>query len=93
VRARPRRAVIGSTIALGTAAALLGTITGGLVGARWSAPASPSDDAALGTTQALGNVSVASFTAALPLLSAGLTAWIRGRIERPSRHMARRGHR
>jgi hypothetical protein len=92
-RSRPRRAVIGSTVALGSAAVLLGTITGALASARWSAPVSPSNDAALGTTQVLGNVSVASFTAALPLLSAGLTAWIRGRIARPSDRMARRNGR
>lgn len=88
-RPGPRRAVIAGGFALGATAAVLGTITAALVGARWSAPVSPSDDAALGTTQALGNVSAASFTAALPLLGAGVTAWIRGRLARSSGRMAR----
>lgn len=88
-RPGPRRAVQATGLAVGAAAVVLGTITGALVGARWSAPASPSDDAALGVTQALGNVSAASFTAALPLLGAGITASIRARLARPAGRMAR----
>lgn len=88
-RPGPRRAVLAGSFALGATAAVLGTITAALVGARWSAPVSPSDDAALGTTQALGNVSAASFAAALPLLGAGATAWIRGRLARSSSRVAR----
>lgn len=90
-RPGPRRAVLASGLALGATAAVLGTITGALAGARWSAPISPSDDAALGVTQTLGNVAAASFSAALPLLSAGVTAWVRGRTARPSQRMALRG--
>lgn len=92
-RRRVRVAVGSSTIALGSVAAVLGTITGALAGARWGGPISPSDDTSLGTTQALANASVASFTAALPLLGAGVTTWVRGRLEHRnarSRPMARR---
>lgn len=90
-RPRPRRAVMASGLALGATAAMLGTITGALAGARWSSPISPSDDAALGVTQTLGNTAAASFAAALPLLGAGITAWARGRAGRPSPRMARYG--
>lgn len=90
-RPGPRRAVLASGLALGATAAALGTVTGALAGARWSAPASPSDDASLGVTQTLGNVAAASFGAALPLLSAGVTAWVRGRLARPPRRLALRG--
>lgn len=89
-RAGPRRAVIGTTIGLGSAAAVVGTITGALAGAQWFAPVSPSDTAALGTTQTLSNVAVASFAAALPLVSAGITAWVRGRRHRETTRMAGR---
>jgi hypothetical protein len=90
-RRGPRRAVIASGFALGATAAVLGTITAALAGARWSAPASPSNDASLGVTQALGNASAAGFTAAVPLLTAGVTAWVRGRLARPSSRVALRG--
>jgi hypothetical protein len=89
-RRGPRRAVIASGFALGVTAVVLGTITAAVAGARWSAPASPSDDASLAVMQALGNASAASFTAALPLLGAGTTAWIRGRAVRSSERLARR---
>lgn len=89
-RSGPRRAVIASGFALGATAVVLGTITGALAGGRWLAPASPSHDASLGVTQALGNVSVAGFTAAVPLLTTGVTAWVRGRLARSSDRIARR---
>jgi len=92
-RRGPRRAVLASGLALGAAAAVLGTITGALAGTRWSTPASPSNDPALGVTQALGNTSAAGFTAAVPLLTAGVTAWVRGRLARPSSQVALRGRR
>jgi hypothetical protein len=92
-RSGPRRAVMASGLALGATATVLGTITGALAGARWSAPVSPSDDASLGVMQALGNTSAASFAAALPLLSAGITALVRGRLARPSERFALRGRR
>lgn len=87
-RAGPRRAVIASGLALGATAAVLGTILGAFTGVRW-AVVSPADDAALGTTQTLGNTAAASFTAAVPLLGAGLTASIRARLARPAGRMAR----
>jgi Tetratricopeptide repeat len=90
-RPGPRRAVLATGLALGATATALGTITGALAGARWHAPASPSDDASLGVTQTLGNVAAASFSAALPLLSAGVTAWVRGRLARPPKRLALRG--
>lgn len=89
-RARPRRAVIATGVALGATAIVLGTITGAFTGVRW-AVVSPADDAALGITQTLGNTAAASFTAALPLLGAGITAWVRGHKGPSSARMARRG--
>lgn len=82
---RPRRTVMITTFALGSTAAALGVVTGALASARWSAPLSPSDTDAIGTTQALANTSASSVAVALPLLSAGLTALIRHRIAKRGR--------
>ncbi|MCA9655228.1 MAG: hypothetical protein H6712_12140 [Myxococcales bacterium] len=89
-RPRPRRIVGITTVTLGSLATVVGTVTAALVGSRWAAPVSPSDDGALRSTQALGNASAASFSAALPLLGAGLSAWIGGR--RRADHERRLGH-
>ncbi|MEM9462326.1 MAG: hypothetical protein AAGF11_49720 [Myxococcota bacterium] len=78
-RPRVRRATSATTLALGSTAAALGVITGAIAAAQWYAPLSPSDDRALSTTQTLANTSAASVAIALPLLSAGLTAWLRAR--------------
>jgi len=93
-RPRIRRTVLITTTTLGSTAAVVGALTGGLARARWVAPLSPSDDGPLGTTQALANTSAASFALALPLVSAGLTAWLHHRAaDRLDDRVARRGRR
>jgi hypothetical protein len=92
--ARPRvRSIVGTTtLAVGGAATVVGAVTASLARARWTSPLSPSADAPLRTTQSLANASMASFAVALPLLSAGLTAWLQSRRRQPDRDsIARRG--
>ncbi|MCA9709493.1 MAG: hypothetical protein KDK70_26890 [Myxococcales bacterium] len=87
-RPSARGATRTGTLVLGGTAAALGVVTAAVAGGRMFAPADPSDDRGLGLTAALGNASASSFAVALPLLSAGLTAWLGARRSPPSGHLA-----
>lgn len=90
-RPRTRKIATTTTLVLGSTATALGTVTAAIAGALYRAPISPSDDAGLRTNQAIANASATSFAVAIPLLSAGLTAWLGSRRAQRSTHgLARR---
>ncbi len=83
---RVRKATAATTLALGGTATVLGTVTAIVAGVRWYGPISPSDDDGLSDVMTLGNLSFSSFTAALPLLSAGITAALSARRSKKPGH-------
>lgn len=81
---RGRRRAVGTTLGFGAGAVVAGSVFAAVAGSQWRAPLSPSDDGAIMGTQRLANASAASFAVALPLLSAGLSVWLRHRLRSPT---------